>query len=54
LTLDNKNNTILLNVNRFNNAKYFYEKLGFIIVLEEKIEIGNGYIMDDFQMKLYI
>ncbi len=54
LTLDNNNNTILLNVNRFNNAKYFYEKLGFIVVLEEKIEIGNGYIMDDFQMKLYI
>lgn len=40
-----------LNVNRFNPAKGFYEKLGFAVVKEEKIEIGSGYVMDDFVME---
>lgn len=40
-----------LNVNRHNKAKSFYEKLGFVIIKEEKIDIGNGYVMDDFVME---
>ena len=46
------NNKILfLNVNRFNKAQYFYKKLGFEIAYEEDIEIGNGYLMEDFVME---
>ncbi len=41
-----------LNVNRYNNAKYFYEKLGFVVIREEDIDIGNGYFMNDFVMQL--
>ncbi|MFT3748026.1 MAG: GNAT family N-acetyltransferase [Agriterribacter sp.] len=40
-----------LNVNRHNKAKSFYEKLGFSIIKEEDINIGNGYFMNDFVMK---
>jgi ribosomal protein S18 acetylase RimI-like enzyme len=42
---------ISLNVNRFNNAKHFYEKLGFEVTAEEDIEIGNGYLMEDYIME---
>ena len=43
--------TILeLNVNRYNNAKYFYEKLGFVVVNEEDIPIGP-YYMNDYVMR---
>lgn len=41
---------LTLNVNRFNRSKLFYEKLGFIIELEEDIEIGKGYLMEDYRM----
>jgi len=40
-----------LNVNRHNKAKSFYEKLGFTLVTEEKIDIGSGYFMDDFVLE---
>lgn len=40
-----------LNVNRHNKAKSFYEKLGFVVLHEEKIDIGNGYFMDDYVME---
>jgi RsiW-degrading membrane proteinase PrsW (M82 family)/ribosomal protein S18 acetylase RimI-like enzyme len=40
-----------LNVNRFNKSQGFYEKMGFNIINEEKIDIGNGYIMDDYVME---
>jgi diamine N-acetyltransferase len=39
---------ITLNVNRFNTAKLFYEKLGFTVTAEEDIDIGNGYFMNDY------
>lgn len=46
------NNTILsLNVNRDNKAISFYEKYGFIKVGKEDIDIGNGYLMEDFIME---
>jgi RsiW-degrading membrane proteinase PrsW (M82 family)/ribosomal protein S18 acetylase RimI-like enzyme len=40
-----------LNVNRHNKAKTFYEKLGFTIISEVKIEIASGYYMDDYVME---
>lgn len=40
-----------LNVNRKNNAKDFYEKLGFAVIKEEDIDIGNGYFMNDYLME---
>ena len=41
-----------LNVNRYNKAKGFYEKLGFKVIGEEDIDIGNGYLMNDYIMEL--
>ena len=43
--------TLQLNVNRHNNAKVFYEKLGFTVIKEEDIDIGNGYFMNDYVME---
>jgi ribosomal protein S18 acetylase RimI-like enzyme len=40
-----------LNVNRHNNARSFYEKLGFAVIAEEDIDIGNGYFMNDYVME---
>lgn len=42
---------LLLNVNRYNKARDFYERLGFAVVGEEDIDIGNGYFMNDYVMK---
>jgi len=41
---------LLLNVNRYNKARQFYEKIGFSVVREENIDIGNGYLMEDYVM----
>lgn len=44
--------TILrLNVNRFNKARQFYEKLGFRVIGEEDVAIGNNYFMIDYMME---
>ncbi len=48
---DLKIEILTLNVNRFNKAVTFYEKLGFKNVKSEDIEIGNGYLMEDFVME---
>lgn len=40
-----------LNVNRHNPAIAFYEKLGFRIIGEEDIPIGEGYFMNDYVME---
>ena len=48
----NKAESLILNVNRNNPAFYFYKKMGFEIAEEEDIEIGNGFFMNDFIMKL--
>lgn len=39
---------LLLNVNRHNKAKQAYEHLGFKIIGEEDIDIGEGYFMNDY------
>ena len=46
-----KNDVLFLNVNRFNKAQYFYKKLGFEVAYQEDIEIGNGYLMEDYKME---
>ncbi len=46
-----QNNTLSLNVNRHNKAIHFYERLGFGHVATERIDIGNGFIMDDYVME---
>jgi ribosomal protein S18 acetylase RimI-like enzyme len=43
--------TLRLNVNRYNKARFFYEKLGFVIMKEEDIDIGSGYYMIDYVME---
>jgi len=44
---------LILNVNKYNTgAIAFYKQLGFQIHLEEDIDIGNGYWMNDYQMTL--
>ncbi|MBS1918399.1 MAG: GNAT family N-acetyltransferase [Bacteroidetes bacterium] len=40
-----------LNVNRHNKAKNFYERLGFTVIKEEDINIGNNYFMNDYVME---
>lgn len=44
--------TLQLNVNRFNRAKGFYEKMGFRVKETVDISIGEGYFMNDFVMQL--
>ena len=40
-----------LNVNRYNDAKNFYEKLGFSVIRQEDVPIGP-YWMNDYVMRL--
>lgn len=56
LLLDNIKNAVkaagshrlLLNVNRYNEgAKGFYARMGFTVVHDEDIDIGNGFFMND-------
>lgn len=42
---------LVLNVNRYNKAKEFYEHLGFKVISEEDIPIGNGYYMNDYVLE---
>jgi ribosomal protein S18 acetylase RimI-like enzyme len=44
-------NTISLQVNRYNKAKDFYTKIGFTIKEEKDFDIGNGYFMNDYVME---
>ena len=50
--IKNKFTSLILNVNRFNNAVQFYQHLGFRIIKEENIDIGNGYLMEDYVMEM--
>ena len=49
-TLEAGKHTLDLNVNRHNKAKSFYQKMGFRVVYEEDIPIGN-YWMNDYVMR---
>ena len=43
--------SLYLQVNRYNNAKTFYEKLGFAEIDFINLDIGNGYFMNDYVME---
>ena len=45
--------SLFLQVNKQNTAYTFYLKKGFIKELEFKFDIGNGFYMDDYVMRLY-
>ena len=51
LALENHSASLSLNVNRFNSALSFYKKTGFKIIDEVNIDIGNGYLMEDYVME---
>ncbi len=42
------NTSVLLNMNRWNKTLGFYKHIGFEIVDEEDIDIGNGFLMQDY------
>lgn len=42
------NKSVLLNMNRNNETLGFYKHIGFEIVGEEDIDIGNGFLMEDY------
>lgn len=52
LSFDLDLTSIHLNVNRFNKAVDFYKNIGFNVIGEEDIDIGKGYLMEDFIMEL--
>jgi GNAT superfamily N-acetyltransferase len=45
-------NSLFLQVNKLNDAYTFYLKKGFIKEREFKFDIGNGFYMDDYVMRL--
>lgn len=47
----NNSEVLSLNVNRNNRAVDFYKSFGFKVVIEEDINIGNGFLMEDFVME---
>jgi len=49
-TLEAGKHTLDLNVNRYNKAKDFYERMGFSVAYEEDIPIGP-YWMNDYVMR---
>jgi len=51
MALENNSKGLLLNVNRFNSALGFYKKIGFEVAETVDIEIGNGYLMEDYVME---
>ena len=46
----NSNAALILNVNKYNKAKDFYLHNQFEIADSLVVDIGNGYVMDDFVM----
>lgn len=48
----NNASSLFLQVNKHNNAYTFYLKNGFIKESEFKFDIGNGFYMDDYLMRL--
>jgi len=50
----NKNEKLFLNVNKLNKAKDFYHRYGFTITKDIVIDIGEGFVMDDYVMELTV
>ena len=51
MALENHSTALSLNVNRFNSALSFYRKISFEVIDEVNIDIGNGYLMEDYVME---
>jgi diamine N-acetyltransferase len=51
---ENGDKRIILNVNKYNSAKKFYESQGFSVYDEGIFDIGSGYVMDDYLMEMLI
>lgn len=49
---EDKNYSVVLNVNRYNKAVTFYQKMGMYISQEGDFDIGNGYFMNDYIMRI--
>jgi ribosomal protein S18 acetylase RimI-like enzyme len=45
---------LFLNVNKDNPAIEFYKRFGLEITSSEVIEIGQGYVMDDYVMAIHL
>ena len=45
---------LILNVNKNNPATLFYEKYGFARWKSETIDIGRGYVMDDYVYRVVV
>lgn len=45
------NTSLSLNVNRYNKALEFYKKLGFALIEQEDITIGQGFLMEDYVLE---
>ena len=54
IALKQANSALILNVNKYNKAKDFYLHNGFEIAESVVVQIGNGYVMDDFIMRKMI
>lgn len=51
---EDKSLSLRLNVNRYNKALQFYQHLGFSILYTEDIDIGNGFLMEDYVLGMDI
>lgn len=49
-TRSQQHTRLFLQVNKKNKAKDFYHKMGFSIEKEYRLDIGKGFIMDDYIM----
>lgn len=50
---ESSDSRIILNVNKQNGARNFYESQGFMIYKEVVVDIGKGFVMDDYEMEYY-
>jgi ribosomal protein S18 acetylase RimI-like enzyme len=51
---EHKGTQLFLQVKKDNPSKGFYEKQGFTVTGEVTLDIGNGYVMDDYYMAIDI
>lgn len=53
-TLESGDCRIILNVNKYNTAKKFYESQGYSVYDEGVFDIGNNFFMDDYLMEFLV
>ena len=51
LATERANASLSLNVNKYNKAIQFYERMGFSTIDSETIDIGEGFLMEDHIME---